>query len=456
MEKINFKELVQALKEKLTGELILPEDLNFEINARIWNTAISQRPLMIIMAENTTDVVQAVKFAVKHQLSLSVRGGGHDWAGRSIAKNGILLNMRRMNHVQVYQNEQMAVVGGGVKGIEVSRALEAYGLMAATPTIGEVGLTGWAIGGGYGPVCPSVGLGVDNILSAEIVLADGTVCQVNENENEDLFWAIRGGGGNFGVITSLAIKLYKAKPFISGMILFNASDAQTVLQAHNQLLTTAPNELAVSAGMMHGPDGKDMVYLAPFWFGELSRGEKYIAEMKRFAEPVTADVGPMSYSDMLELQSSFIRNDLRWSIQTRWLHSLNAEQIGIIKEAINSCSSPYSIVNIHHFHGVTSGMKSDLTPFPLRAPHYMIEIVAAWELKDDSEDQIQRQWAATLSENLKAEALPGGYINLLGPDETEQIKHAFGDNLSRLQKIKRKYDFHEFFNGTGISKNKLM
>ena len=441
---------IERLRIDLTGELFTPEEEGFIEATALWNAAIKPQTRLTVLPETIQDVVQTVLFARQHGLPLAVRGGGHDWAGRATVADGIQLNMRRMNTVQVDAIRKTATVGGGTTGIELSQAAALYELVAATPTVGDVGFTGWTLGGGYGPISPSVGLGIDNVLSVEMVLADGTVVTASAQEHPELFWAIRGGGGNFGVVTSLHIQLHEVKPLLTGMIQYNAADAQQVLSGHNQLMAKAPNELAVSAAMMYGPDGQLVVSLLPFWFGDQQQGEECIDTMQQFAPPLQAQVGPMTYSAMLELQSSFIPKGFHWAIQTRWLPTLEPDQIQLVSEALRQTTSPFSFVNIHHFHGASLLVGGNETPFPLRKPHFMVEIIAAWETKDDHNSQQHQQWASKLSDELKEKAYPGGYANLLGPAETEQISHAYGDNLDRLQRVKQLYDPKGVFTGIAL------
>ncbi len=446
----NLKADLERLKADLTGEVLTVENTDFEGARAVWNAAVTGQPLLVVLPENIQDVVKTLQFARHHTLPLSVRGGGHDWAGRAVAADGILINLRRMNGVEVNAEQKTALVQGGATGIEVSRATEKYNLVAVTPTLGEVGFTGWTLGGGYGPLSPSLGLGVDNVISAELVLADGTICTASAQENPELFWAIRGGGGNFGVVTSLQVRLHEAKPLLSGIILFRESDAAIVLQKHHQLMATGPQELAVSAGMMFGPDGQPVVFLMPFWFGDAQKGELCIESMKQFAEPVQAQVGLMTYSDMLDFQSSFNQQGLHVVIQTRWLPSLEEDQIQILIQAVNQAISPRALINMHHFHGAPTTVGENETPFPMRKPHYMVEIIAWEETKEAHNSQQYQQWASRVSEELKNGAYPGGYANLLGPAETEQISQAYGQNLARLQQAKRTYDPGKVFNGIAI------
>ncbi len=446
---------IERLRADVTGDVLIPADAGFEEARAVWNAAVTGQPLLVVLPENTQDVVKAVQFARQHELPLSIRGGGHDWAGRAIVANGVVINLRRMNGVQADVGEKTATVQGGITAIELIRAVEPLHLVAVTGTVGDVGLTGLTLGGGYGPLSPSLGLAIDNLLSAELVLADGTVCTASADENPELFWAIRGGGGNFAVVTAMRVRLHEARPLLTGTILFKSSDALPVLQGFNALMAEAPNQLAVNAGMMYGPDGQPVVFLMPVWFGDPQEGERYVQRLGGLGTPVMNQVGWMTYSALLDLQSSFIREGLHWAIQTRWLPSLGRDQIEFIREAVHQSPSPLSFINIHHFHGTPTAVNGNQTPFPLREPHFMVEIISSWEAKDAQNSSLHRQWASNLSAALANGAYPGGYAGLLGPAETGQISHAYGDNRDRLQRAKRTYDPDGVFNGIALPGRQL-
>lgn len=450
MTTIDLNEAIERLKADLPGKVLLAEDADFEKATTGYNAAVAKRPRIAVLAENTQDVAKTIRFARQHDLPLSVRGGGHDWAGRAIVANGVQINLRRLNKVEINAAQKTAVVQGGATSMDVIRAAEAHNLLAVTGTVGDVGYTGLTLGGGYGLLSPSLGMAIDNLISAELVLADGTVVTANEQENPELFWAIRGGGGNFGVVTSMRIRLHDAKPILAGTLLFKGSDAQQVLQGYNQLMASAPNELSVNAGMVTGPDGKPVVLVLPIWYGDPKEGERYVANIRSFATPIREQVGTMSYRALVEMLSATNVPGLHYAVENRWLLSLEREQIQSVMDAMQQITSPRSTVLIQQLHGAATAVKASATPFPVRKSHFLVVITAAWEAKDAANRQLHEQWANTLSEALKKGAYPGGYANLLGPDEAEQVSHAYGDNLSRLQRAKRTYDPDGVFNAIPI------
>lgn len=445
------KNEIQQLKASLKGEIFTPEDKGFTEAAAVWNKAITRQPQLVVMPENREDVAETLKFARKRNLPLSVKNGGHDWAGRSLGAGGLQINMRRMNRIEINAGEKTAVVQGGATNIEVIRAAELHRLMPVTGSYGEVGFAGLTLGGGYSPLTPSSGLAIDNVIGAEVILADGTVCRVDAESHPDLFWAVRGGGGNFGVVTSLTIRLHDAGPVLAGTVLFNGADAETVLRGLNELMANASDQLAVSSGMVVGPDGKPAVMLMPCWLGgSKPEGEKHIEALKQLAVPVNAEVSVTTYGDLIVTMSDGLRKMTGpcISTQTRWLPSLNRDAIRSIIDAFNRSISPFTVIGLHHFHGKPTTIPVTGTPFPMRERHYLIEIFSSWNSGDKNARQYE-QWAVETSRDLEPSARPGGYANIVGPDDKEQIERVFGENAERLQKIKKTYDPNNVFKGIG-------
>lgn len=448
---LNWLSRTEQLKLTLRGNVFTPEEAGFAEAAAVWNKTITKQPDIVVMPENTEDIIDTVKFARQYNIPLAVKGGGHDWAGRSVGEGGIQINMRRMNRIDVNPSEKTAVVQGGATSMEVIRAAETHRLLPVTGTHDSVGYVGLTLGGGYGPLSSSLGLAIDNVIGADIILDDGTFCRVDEETYPDLFWAIRGGGGNFGVVVSLTIRLYDVKPILTGIILFRDSDAGKILRGFNDIMVNAPDNLTVDSGVMHTPDGKVVAYLIPFWFGESSpEREKHIEALKQLATPIQAEIYETSYSELIASLSNNQRKSAPcYALQSRSLPALDNNVINTIVNAVSHSSSPYSLVNIHNNHGAPTRLPADYTPFPIRKPHYMVEIIASWNLGDENAQQ-HEAWATALFEALQPTAFPGGYANIIGPDESEQIAEVFGDNLQQLKKIKKKYDPANVFQGIGI------
>ena len=449
--KTDVKKGIENLKSSLKGKVFTQENQEFEEAATLFNKAIKQQPQFVVLPENNEDIIETIKFAREHNIALSVKGGGHDWAGRATVEGGLQINMRRMNSVTINPVEKTAVVQGGALSIEVIRAAELHNLLPVTGTCDNIGYAGFTSGGGYGPLSSALGLAIDSVTGAEIILDNGTICKIDNENYPDLFWAICGGGGNFGVITSLTIRLHEAKPLLSGNILFNGSDATQVLQGLDKILANSPSQFAVDSVIMIGPDGKPVINLMPFWFGEIiSEGEKYIEALKQLAAPIEVQVNETTYSNVIIMMSENLRKSgcSNVYVQTRSITSLNNSTISSMMNAMNNPSSPISIIYLHLLKGEAANISANHTSFPLRTPHFMVEIIACW---NDTEENIQHhvQWASGLSKALEPSALPGGYANLLGPDDTQQISRTFGDNLQQLQKIKKKYNSSNMFKGIG-------
>ncbi len=446
----NFEAEIDCFNASIDGNILSSESIGFQETTQSYNSAITKRPLIVVMAENIKDVVKTIQFANKNRLPISVKGGGHDWAGRAIIDNGIQINLSRMKNIEINVSEKIAIIRGNVSTMQLIKALEIHNLIAVTGTNSEVGYIGFTLGGGYGLLSPSLGLAIDNLVSAEIVLADGTICNASEKENSDLYWAIRGGGGNFGIITAIHIRLYETKPILAGPIVFHSNDAKKVLLGYGELMNRAPKQLSVIANIMIGIDGKPFILLLPIWLGNSQQGAKYISSIKQLATPVKHQVTTIKYSKLVEMLSANIKNGLSYEVQTRWLEALNIKQIQYLLNAVNNTTSPRSTIMIQHFHGKPSNINGKQTPFSMRKPHFLLIMSAVWKANEKSNNNSHKKWVSKLSENLKEEAYRGGFINLLGPNETEQIKYAFGDNLDRLIEIKRKYNPDNQFSGIPI------
>ena len=444
------REFREKLAGRVRGKVLLPGEPGYEDARALWNGAITEKPAVIVLAEDVADVQATVRTASLVGLQFSVKGGGHDWAGRSLNQGGVVLSLQKLKKIVIDVTKKVAVVQGGITAGELIAAAEPHGLVAVTGTVGAVGFAGLTLGGGYGPLGPSHGLAADNLMSAEVVLASGEVVVASNNENADLFWAIRGGGGNFGVVTTLHVRLHDAKPLLSGMILFPWEVAESVFKGYSAIMDNAPDELAMFAGMLPADDGSPALFLLPAWNGDIAEGQKHIDAIKKLGNPFFADVKQIKYTEFLAIFDPHIGNGLHYAVQTRWLPQFDAHAITEVIKASDNRTSPLSFINIHHFHGAEARISLANTAFGIRKPHFMMEFIAAWNPDDAAHSHAHQRWASKLSNNIADEAYPGGYANLLGPDEHLQIGHAFGTNLPRLQALKNKYDKHNFFKGIAI------
>lgn len=442
-----INEAVRELTTHLDPAVVVTSGPAYEDTRRVWNGAVTNKPALVVRARTPDDVRAAVRAARDHGVPLSVRAGGHDWAGRSLRDGGLVIDLTAMRQVTVHADERVAVVGGGVTGADVIAAAAPHGLVAVTGTVGTVGLTGLTLGGGYGLLSGRFGLAVDNLLGADLVLADGRLVTVDSETEPELFWAIRGGGGNFGVVTAMRVRLHPVDRVLGGLIGYPLAQADTVLTSLNEILATTPDELTVQTVLFTGPDGAPGVFLAPLWSGDLTAGEPHIERLQRLGTPTLAQVGPISYQDLLH------RNDVQGEVgnhitaRTRHLPGLTPGAVSVLIDAADTLTSTLSGVLLHHFHGAAARVPVDSTAFGIRQYHLMAEVVGWWRPGDRTPHEA---WADRVSDALAPEALPGGYPNMLGPTHHAQIAEAYGPNADRLLAAKKQYDPEGLFSATSL------
>ena len=435
----------KELRAIMQGKVVLPGDAEYEGARRVWNGVVNREPALIALCETVQDIRAAVREARAQGLPLSVRGGGHDWAGRALRHNGLVIDLTRMRQVQVDTLEQTAVVAGGATATDLMNAAAPHGLAAVTGNVGAVGMAGFLLAGGYGPLTTRFGLALDNLLGADVVLADGQLVTADATQNTDLFWALRGGGGNFGVVTSMRLRLHPVNEILAGIILFPWSEAESVLRGHAEIMASAPDELSVLVVLAPGQDGSPLVFLGPIWTGDPEKGREFMARLEGLGTPLLSQVGPMSYADLLRLYDAQAAEGRHYALKTRWLAELTPEIISEVVAAGTRRTSPFSMIALHHFHGPGTQIPVGATAFGLRQEHFLMEIIAAWDPNEKSESDAHRKWASDLFSVLAPHALPGGYPNFLTADDHEQIGAAYGKNAPRLRDIKWHYDPNNLF-----------
>lgn len=429
----------RALRLSLQGAVVQPGDMDYVRGRTVWNGAVNRYPALIAWCAGEADVAAAVRVARDYGLPLSVRGGGHDWAGRALRDGGLVIDLTGMRTVELNPADQLATAGGGATAGDVLTAARPYQLAAVTGTVKAVGLAGLTLAGGYGPLNGRHGLALDNLVSARVVLADGRVVTASEAGDPDLIWALRGGGGAFGVVTEAAYRIHPLASVLAGFVFYPLDQAETVLRGYRDLIATAPDELTVMTGFCTGPDGQPVLFLFPVWSGGQDREEQVRDSLNQLGPPLMSQVGRMAYEDALSLFNPMVVDGRHYSLRTRWL-ATPADAAGqLLTEAARGFTSPYSAIAVHHFHGAAARVGPADTAFALRRDHVMVEVVTAWEPGDPGQDQHQR-WADQLSDGLVPHAIPGGYPNLLGADDRERTLLAYGPNLTRLRALQQRFD----------------
>ena len=362
---------------------------------------------------------------------------------RSLRHNGLVIDLSAMRTVEIDPEARIATVAGGATASDVVAAASRHGLVAVTGSCGMVGMTGLTLGGGYGQLSPRHGLALDNLLGADVVLGDGRSITTDAVEHPDLFWALRGGGGNFGVVTSLRIRLHPITEVLAGLILFPWEQAQSVLDRYTALVASVPDELGVLAGILSATDGSPVVFLAPLWSGDFTIGTPLIAEIQQFGTPIRAQVGPMTYGETLGMFNAQIVNGRN--------AGLTPAVIAELIVAGGARTSPLSMIVLHHCRGAATRVAPMATSFGLRREHFMLEIIAAWEPCFHDNGGTHRQWTHKLWQAMASAALPGGYANILGPGDRGQIRLAHGPNIGRLRTVKQHYDPDKVFSAIPLA-----
>ena len=429
----------RRLRSSLRGTVVAAADAPYDTARQIWNGAVGHRPALIARCADDQDVAAAIGAAREHGLPLSVRGGGHDWAGRALRDGGVVLDLSAMRAVTVDPATRTAVAQGGATAGDVVAAAAGYGLAPVTGTVKSVGMAGLTLAGGYGPLCGRHGLALDNLLGADVILADGRHVTASDTGDADLYWALRGGGATFGVVTAARYRLHPLPSVLAGLILFPLDQAGGVLRGYAEIAAAAPDELTIMTGFLNA-GGQMLLFLFPAWSGDPARGQDAIAALHRLGTPVMTQVAPMPYAGVLGMFDASVVNGRHYALATRWLPALTDDTAAMLTAAAAGATSPLSAIAVHHFHGAAARVPAGDTAFALRRDHLLVEILAAWEPSTDDDGAAHRAWAQDLSGHLAPYALPGGYPNLLGPGDADRTLLAYGPNAPRLRDLKRRYD----------------
>jgi FAD/FMN-containing dehydrogenase len=444
----SYEAALHDLRAQMPGRVTARGDESYESARKVWNGAVDHYPAAIAFCENVDNVQAVVRMARAHDMPVSVRGRGHDSAGRSVRPDALVIDLSLMSHVHI--EGQIATVAGGAPAGKVISAAAERNLMAVTGWHGLPGMIGAATVGGYGPLIASHGLALDHLVGAELVLADGQRLTVDQEHNPDLLWALKGGGGNFGVVTSAKVRLHPERPVLGGMILFPWGEAETVLRRYAEAMASASIHLSVVIGIISLPDGSPALFLAPAWTGEVSDGEVAIEVLKRCGKPMHAQIASMSYQDLIHSFDARVPNDRHYAFENRWIPAFNRETISALIAGGAGRTSPFSTIILQHFRGMPTQIPPGSTAFGLRREHVLVEIIACWDPVTGDDGSLHKRWASDLSRTLAPISLPGGYLNLLGPHAHDQIAHAYGENLTRLQATKRRFDPDGVFSATPL------
>lgn len=430
--------VLRRLSGQLEGRVSTQADEGYRAACAIWAKPVGRRPRAIVHCREARDIQFAIAAARSAGIPLSVRGGGHDWAGRALC-DGIVLDLGGMR--DVVGNADIAWVSGGTRASDLLAATDPLGLAAVTGSCSMVGMAGLTLGGGYGPLIGRFGLALDNLLAADVVLADGCLVTAERGRNEDLFWALRGGGGNFGVVTAMRIRLHKLRCVVSGALVYPFSEARDVLRRCADAARFAPDELTVQVVAGAGPDGTPVIMILPTWSGSRDEADTHVAPFLKLGTALSNTVETVRYGASVSVFDPAIVNGQSVFMETCLLPVLDEAGIDMLLKAMASAPSAGCSMITHEFKGAASRVPLDATAFGLRRDHVSIEILASFDDGAGAEEERRhRQWVRDAREAFASIALPGGYPNMLGEGEAARAAASFGQNSERLLRAKRLYD----------------
>ncbi|MGV8989545.1 MAG: FAD-binding oxidoreductase [Cypionkella sp.] len=441
------------LKASLRGSLIGKDDAGYDAARALWNGMIDRHPGLIVRAVETNDIRLAVNFARENELLLAVKGGGHQIAGHAVADGALLLDLSQMRGVHVDADLATARVEPGCLLSDVDQETQIHGLAVPLGINSTTGISGLTLGGGFGWITGKHGLTIDNLLSAEVVCADGEVRVASATQHADLFWALRGGGGNFGVVSSFEFALHAVGPeVLSGLIVHPLADARNLLQSFRDICARAPDELTVWAVMRQAPPlpflpevwhGKEVLIFAACYAGDMKEGEKVLQELRALGKPIADVIGPHPYTGWQKAFDPLLTPGARNYWKSNDFLKLPDEVIDISLAAVAALPDPQSEIFIAHLGGAMTRVDPAATPFPQRKRHFVMNVHTRWS--DPAQDKSCIAWARDLFDRTAPHAAGSVYVNFMPSDDDGRMSEAYGPNIDKLGRIKAKYDPRNLF-----------
>ena len=447
---------IEKFMAGLHGQLVRPGDDGYEAARKVWNGAIDRHPALIVRCVDESDVVSAVNFARTNDLLVAVRGGGHNVAGFGTSDGGIVIDLSGLKGIEVDVAARTARAQAGLTWGEFDKATQAHGLATTGGLVTTTGIAGFTLGGGFGWLVRKHGLTVDNLLSVEMVLATGKRATASPTENANLFWGVRGGGGNFGIVTSLKYRLHPVGPNVYGGAIFHpAAKAKQLLRFYREWAPALPDELSTMVGFLTAPPepfvpkdlvGTPMVAIALCYDGATPEGERAVKPLRDFAPPAIDLVGPIPYTALQGMFDASVPKGIHAYWKTEYLRGLSDDALdALIDHASRMKSlSPFSAVHIHHWEGAVKRMDADATAFAHRDAPYVLNILGLWTAGEDADKHIG--WARGFSRAIQPFATGQVYLNFLGDEGEDRIRLAYGaDKYARLAALKKRYDPNNLF-----------
>lgn len=445
----------EALDASLTGDVVVPGSPEYDAARRVWNGEVDRRPAAIARCRGVADVMAAVRHARDHDLPASVRGGGHAVAGHAVLDAGLVIDLSRMTGARVDPVARTVQLEGGALNAHLDRETQAFGLAATGGFVSHTGAVGLTLGGGIGHLMRRLGLAVDAVRGADVVTAEGTFVRASAEENPDLFWALRGGGGNFGVVTSLTMDLEPLGPHVlAGLVAWPAAQADAVLAFMRDFVADAPDELGLMANLRLAPplplfppevQGTPIIALVVTWSGDIEAGERFLRPLRAFGTPVADAITAKAYTAHQRMLDAAVPHGRHYYWKSHRLGPLSGEVIDVICTHLGSITSPMSSVPIFCFGGAMARVPEDATAFPHRDAAHDINIVASWLPEQAGESDRHRAWVRGFFDALAPHSR-GVYVNFTSDDAQSRVRDAYSPTQwDRLRATKTVWDPTNFF-----------
>lgn len=446
-------ETIQSFAERLRGPLLRPGDEGYDDARTVWNGMIDREPALIARCAGPADVIASVNFAREHDLLVAVKGGGHNAAGHAVCEDGLMIDLSPMNSVRVDPDARTARVEPGVTLGELDHETQAFGLATSTGQVSMTGIAGLALGGGWGWLSRTHGLTIDNLRSVDIVTADGELLHASEDENENLFWGIRGGGGNFGAVTSFEFQLHEVGPeVLAGLIVHSFEEAADLLRFHRAFTAEAPDELCCYAAIIGAPPapflpkevhGTTVVVFALCYSGPIEEGKQAVQPLRTVGDPIADLIEPMPFTAVQQMFDADYEPGARNYWKTQLVDPLPDEAIDIVVERADPLPTPETKIVLEHLGGAIARVDPDATAFRHRDAAFSFNIFPRWT--NPEEDEAHISWAREFMGAVAPFATDGVGVNFLSQEGDERVKAAYGDNYDRLVDLKNKYDPENLF-----------
>ncbi|MGE5255245.1 MAG: FAD-binding oxidoreductase [Hyphomicrobiales bacterium] len=444
---------IEKLKRNVKGNVILPGDPAYPEARRIWNAMIDRRPAVIVQCGSPADVPLSISFARDHGLEISIRGAGHNIAGNAVCDGGAVIDFSRMRNVRVDAEKRRALVEPGATLADVDKATQAHGLATPLGINSTTGIAGLTLGGGFGWLTRKYGMTIDNLISAEMVTANGSSIRVSENENAELFWAIQGGGGNFGVVTRFEFKLHPVGPeIIAGLLVFPFDQAGQVLRHYREYTASAPEEINVWAVLRKAPPlpflpadvhGREVVVLAVFYAGDTTGSQKLIEPLRRFGKAHGEHIGAQPYAQWQQAFDPLLTPGARNYWKSHNFTEVSDGALETVIQFAGRLPTPQCEIFLGLIGGAANRISADATAWGHRDTKFILNVHGRWD--DPADDKRCMAWARDFFKASAPYASAGAYTNFMTEDETDRVAAAYGSSYARLAQIKRRYDPENIF-----------